>query len=210
MAPAKSMNPRDLITGGILGCLEAASLGMPFEVWKTHMGTYRNETTIEAFKNVYKKNGIIGFWKGLSPKMVEAFLKGGMLLFSKEAIIKVCLRMGTGESAAGLIGGAGGGMAQVTILGPCTFLVTAAVTGDKSVSLSQRIAHTYSTQGVSGFYRGGTALALRQASNWASRQGFTDIIRATLKHRVYGDKRARLSVRDEAISGILGGTLSVW
>eukprot|EP01036_Dinobryon_divergens_P009111 gene9111-12184_t len=66
MAPSKSASPKDLVVGGLLQCVEAATLGMPFEVWKTHMGTYRNETTMEAFRNVYKKNGIIGFWKGLS------------------------------------------------------------------------------------------------------------------------------------------------
>ena len=36
-------------------CVEAATLGLPFEVWKTHMGTYRNETTMQAFNNVYKQ-----------------------------------------------------------------------------------------------------------------------------------------------------------
>ena len=29
------------------------------------------------------------------------------------------------------------------------------------------------TKGVRGFYAGGSAVALRQASNWASRAGFT-------------------------------------
>jgi len=36
---------------------------------------------------------------------------------------------------------------------------------------------TYREKGIAGFYRGGTALMLRQGSNWASRQGITDIIR---------------------------------
>ena len=38
--------------------------GMPFEVWKTRMGRHRNETTMEAFANVYKRGGIGGFWAG--------------------------------------------------------------------------------------------------------------------------------------------------
>lgn len=40
-----NLNPMDLVTGGLLACAEAATVGMPFEVWKTHMGTYRRNTT---------------------------------------------------------------------------------------------------------------------------------------------------------------------
>lgn len=38
-------------------------------------------------------------------------------------------------------------------------------------------AETWAKKGFKGFYPGGTAIAFRQASNWASRQGFTDAIR---------------------------------
>jgi len=48
--------------------LEAATLGMPFEVWKTHMGTYRKETTFEAFANIYRKGGVAAFWRGFQVK----------------------------------------------------------------------------------------------------------------------------------------------
>ena len=36
---------------------EAASLGMPFEVWKTRMGRFRNESTLQAFRGVYENGG---------------------------------------------------------------------------------------------------------------------------------------------------------
>ena len=91
-------------------------------------------------------------------------------MFSKEAIIRGCKNMGASDVSSGLIGGFGGGVAQVSILGPCTFLVTASVAGDKSISIVQRISQTYAKSGISGFYQGGTALMLRQGSNWASRQ----------------------------------------
>jgi hypothetical protein len=144
--------------------VEAASLGLPFEVWKTHMGTFRKETTMEAFKNVYKKGGVKAFWKGWEPKMVESFLKGGILLFSKDAVIRSMKATGSNDVTAGLVGGFAGGCAQVIIMGPCTFLVTAAVTGDKSVSLTQRVSTTFKTRGIGGFYQGGTALLLRQGT----------------------------------------------
>jgi hypothetical protein len=98
--------------------------------------------------------------------MIESFLKGGVLLYSKESIIRFCTTAGLGEVSSGLIGGFGGGVAQVSVLGPCTFLVTAAVTGDKSTNLLQLASKTYKSQGIGGFYHGGTALILRQGSNF--------------------------------------------
>jgi hypothetical protein len=164
MAPSKSTNPKDLIAGGVLQCVEACTLGMPFEVWKTHMGTYRKEGTLEALRKIYQKGGVGAFYAGLAPKLVESFLKGGILLFTKEAVMRNTRSMGMSDSVSGLLGGFFGGVAQVTILGPCTFLVTAAVTGDKSISLGTRVTETYRKQGISGFYHGGTALILRQGN----------------------------------------------
>lgn len=137
-------------------------MGLPFEVWKTHMGTYRKDGTFESLGKIYKRGGIAAFWAGWQPKMVEAFLKGGILLFTKEATIRATKGLGAGDVPSGLIGGFAGGVAQVSILGPCTFLVTAAVTGDKSISLYQRTVQTYQKSGIGGFYHGGTALMLRQ------------------------------------------------
>lgn len=41
--------------------------------------------------------------------MIESFLKGGILLYAKEGIIRVTKRAGLDEVSAGLIGGFGGG-----------------------------------------------------------------------------------------------------
>ena len=48
----------------------------------------------------------------------------------------------------GALAGAGGGLCQVSIMGPCTFLVTGAVTGDKSEGTLQRIRRTYANKGI--------------------------------------------------------------
>jgi hypothetical protein len=131
--------------------------------------------------------------------MVESFLKGGILLYSKEQIMVFCRTLGLGEISSGLIGGFGGGVSQVTVLGPCTFLVTAAVTGDKSSSVLQKAKQTYAANGIKGFYRGGVALMLRQGSNWASRQALTDYIRILLK-RNHTDSKSKLSIAEEVKS----------
>ena len=68
-----------------------------------------------------------------------------------------------------------------------------------------RIRQTYGTLGITGFYRGGTALMLRQGSNWASRQGLTDMVRSILKKRHGGDQASvKLSAVEEALAGIIG------
>ena len=41
--------------------------------------------------------------------MVESFLKGGILLYAKESIIRTTKTAGLDEVSAGLIGGFGGG-----------------------------------------------------------------------------------------------------
>ena len=41
--------------------------------------------------------------------MVESFLKGGILLYAKEGIIRATKKAGLDEVSAGLIGGFGGG-----------------------------------------------------------------------------------------------------
>lgn len=214
MAPAKSLDGKDIIYGGLLQCAEAATFGMPFEVWKTHMGTYRTETTLGSFRTIYSRGGVVAFWKGWQPKMVESFLKGGILLFAKEGIIRTAKSLGMGDVSSGVLGGFGGGCAQVVVLGPCTYLITAGVAqraGDVQVTMSQRVVQTWQQHGLPGFYRGGTALMLRQGSNWASRQGLTDVIRNRLKQRHGGDvSQARLSVGEEALAGVIGGALSTW
>lgn len=128
MAPGnKSM--RDMRNGMMLQMAEAATLGLPFEVWKTRMGRFRNESTIQSFRQVYTTagggfSGVSAFWRGFLPKMVESATKGAVLLVSKEAIKDTASAAGLSPFTAALLGGAGGGIAQVSVMGPCTYLVS--------------------------------------------------------------------------------------
>uniref|UniRef100_A0A7S1J7M5 Mitochondrial carrier protein n=2 Tax=Eutreptiella gymnastica TaxID=73025 RepID=A0A7S1J7M5_9EUGL len=200
----------NMVQGAVLQCLEAATLGMPFEVWKTRMGRNRHETTIEAFKNVYKSGGAQAFWKGTSAKMVESATKGCILLYAKESILASLNKTGTSPGIAGALAGAGGGICQVSVMGPCTFLVTAVVT-QKNATVGQFMKQTWAEQGIKGFYPGGSAIAMRQASNWASRQGFTEFVRNQMRNAFHGgDKKAKLTNRQEIYSGIIGGIMACW
>ena len=48
----------------------------------------------------------------------------------------------------GALAGAGGGLCQVSIMSPCTYLVTGAVTGNKDESTMHRIKRTYAARGI--------------------------------------------------------------
>merc|ERR1719506_3222554 len=102
--------------------------------------------------NVYKRGGVAGFWQGTGPKMVESFTKGGILLFAKEGLIRTVAPLGLGPTATGIIAGAGAGVAQVSVMGPCTFVVTAVVTGGKDVSVMKTVGDTFREKGIKGFY----------------------------------------------------------
>ena len=60
-----------------------------------------------------------------------------------------------------------------------------------------------SERGMGGMYSGGGAMCLRQATNWASRSGFTEIARSVLKLQHYG-------ILGEIASGAIGGVGSCW
>ena len=131
--------------------MEALTLGMPFEVWKTRMGRYRNENTVSAFVNVYKAGGggmkgVMSFWAGLGPKMVESASKGAVLLVSREGMEKdndsfafshpvsehkmtyfyflppsqginrFCMNVGVSKNVSAFIAGGGGGVRSISSL----------------------------------------------------------------------------------------------
>lgn len=61
-----------------------------------------------------------------------------------------------------------------------------------------------------GFYKGGSAIALRQMSNWASRQGFTEAVRDRFKIAFHdGNRNAQLTKSQEVGAGIVGGACAV-
>merc|ERR1712224_1098021 len=93
-------------------------------------------------------------------------------------------------------------------MGPCTFVVTAVVTGGKDVSVAKTVSSTWAEKGLKGFYPGASAIAARQASNWAMRQGFTEFVRHRMKLMLHNDEKAKLSVPQEALCGAIGGTMA--
>lgn len=76
-------------------------------------------------------------------------------------------------------------------------------TGGKKESTIAIIKRVVAEKGIGGMYSGGGAMCMRQATNWASRSGFTEIARSVFKLQQYG-------IMGEIASGAIGGVGSCW
>lgn len=77
------------------------------------------------------------------------------MLWAKEGILSTMLANGVSPTLSGVAAGAGAGVCQVSVMGPCTFVVTAVVTqtpGQKKVTVMETITKTWAAKGVAGFY----------------------------------------------------------
>ena len=93
--------------------------------------------------------------------------------------------LGASKSAAGLLGGMLGGVAQAyTTMGFCTFMKTVEVTRTKSggnVSTWKIASDVFNKEGIRGLNKGVNAVALRQMTNWGSRFGIARLTEEMLK-----------------------------
>lgn len=142
--------------------VKAATLGLPFEAWNTRMGRNCTESTASAVRTVYATGaaasprspvvgGVTAFWQGFSPKMVESASNGAVLMVAKKVLGDAGRSAGLHPMAAGILAGAGGGVCQTVVMGPCTCVVTAAVTGDCTRSAVGIVRDTYRAKGLKGF-----------------------------------------------------------
>jgi len=60
-----------------MNMFEVTTLGQPLEVLKTQMAANRSQTMGQAFRNVWARGGVSGFYQGLIP-----WVSSGSLLLS--------------------------------------------------------------------------------------------------------------------------------
>mmetsp|Transcript_14201 Transcript_14201/g.20281 ORF Transcript_14201/g.20281 Transcript_14201/m.20281 type:complete len:387 (+) Transcript_14201:15-1175(+) len=186
---------------------------------KPHQNS-KPRSDIAILRDLINTRGIPALYSGCAARMTEGVLSGAVLLAAKEGIkrtltatfmttiipttasspaLQSTLRC-LSPSAIAFLAGAGGGAAQAIVMAPCSMLVTACATNQDASVLSSFV-DIWSNHGLMGIYRGTPAVAARQATNWASRQGFTELIRPRI---------ALKGIPGEIIAGCLGGTLSCW
>lgn len=213
-APRKKVDIRNVAIGSALQVFEVTTLGQPFENIKTVMAAHRNDSLTAALTRIYSTRGLSSFWQGLIPwAWIEAVTKGGVLLFSQNEITNAAAAVGVGPLAASALGGMGGGVCQAyTTMGFCTFMKTVEVTRTKSGAGARRsslqiAADVFRAEGVSGMYKGVNAVALRQATNWGSRFGFSRIVESVIRGN---DQCRTLSKGERLLSSAVGGGLACW
>jgi len=202
---------KTLARGSFLRISADVTGGLPLDHWKTRSIRNPAEGPFEALANVYRRQGgVKAYWAGLPAKLIEGSLCGGLLLVGKEGAKKALTRavssarLPLGEAAIGALSGVAGGVAQCAVLTPSTFLVmTAATTGKPVLETMKQIVQ--GERKVTDLYTGGGPLVMREATNWASRQGITDLTRNLLRRRGVAS-----GIALEIGSGIFGGVLACW
>ncbi|KAJ3184759.1 hypothetical protein HDU85_001437 [Gaertneriomyces sp. JEL0708] len=220
IAPTPSKKPVswvNLALGGAIQTFEVSTLGQPFEVVKTHMAANRNDGLLQSVQKTYQRGGIKGFYQGLIPwAWIEASTKGAVLLFASSEIEHVAKKGGLSATAAGVLGGMGGGVAQAyTTMGFCTFMKTVEVTRHKgagaNTSTLQVAAEIFKREGITGLNRGVSAVAVRQMTNWGSRLGIARFTESAIRYfRPDSTKNMQLSTGERLFASVIGGGLACW
>ena len=143
---------------------------------------------------------------------MEAGTKGGVLLLASNVIEDHAIHtFGLGKGVAGLCGGAGGGVVQAyTTMAPACLMKTIEVTrqkgGPNTPSTLAVAADILRKEGITGMYRGVSAVALRQMTNWGTRFGV-----ARLTEQVFqkGDSKTKLTKAQRLSASVVGGA-AMW
>ncbi|KAF9149772.1 hypothetical protein BG015_008399 [Linnemannia schmuckeri] len=216
-ATKKKVNFANLGVGAAMNMFEVTTLGQPFEVIKTHLAANRQDNMATAFKKIYQRGGISGFYQGMIPwAWIEASTKGAVLIFAAGEIEYLALSSGISPFAAGLVGGMGGGLAQAyTTMGFCTFMKTVEITRHKAtgpnVSTFAVASEIFKREGIRGINKGVNAVALRQCTNWGSRLGLSRLAEETIrKFRGSESSHLPLTAWEKIAASAIGGGLSIW
>jgi hypothetical protein len=196
-----------LLRGAFLRIASDLSGGTAFESVKTRVST-TTEGPVEAVRNIVGNGGFFALWTGTQSRTVEGALVGAVFMLGSTLTKTQVKSMGGSPTVAALAGGLVGGVAQAVVMTPGGMVFTSlnynkgkpGYENDNAVTVTRRILKE---RGIRGMYYGGGPMALRQATNWASRAGFTEIARSTLGMSKYG-------ILGEIGSGIIGGLGSCW
>jgi hypothetical protein len=193
--------------------------GTPLENIKTRV-TVTNDNMIMAIQKLLQDGGVSALWTGTSSRTIEGAFVGAMFMLGSTLTKRQLLAWGTPRTTAALAGGLVGGVAQAIVMTPAGLIFTALNSNKKVKKHSTRRSNSSSTppkpenavqivrrviqeKGIWGMYAGMQPMCIRQATNWASRAGFTEIARTTLHLSQYG-------LLGEIIAGTMGGVGSCW
>mmetsp|Transcript_18821 Transcript_18821/g.27502 ORF Transcript_18821/g.27502 Transcript_18821/m.27502 type:complete len:379 (-) Transcript_18821:85-1221(-) len=204
------MNPvvKNLARGAFLRVASDISGGTALENIKCRV-TATGEGPFQSIRDITSgPGGFLNLWSGTPSRTIEGALLGAVFLVGSAATKNQALAMGAGKNMAALAGGVVGGVAQAVIMTPAGMVFTSlnvnkgkpGYENDTAVTVAQRIMDE---KGIKGMFVGGGPMAVRQASNWASRGLFTELCRTNLR-------LSRFGLIGEIGSGVIGGLGSCW
>lgn len=205
MVSAASQTMKNLARGALLRIGSDLSGGTPLESIKCRV-TVTKDSGFQACRNIVKQGGLGALWAGTPSRTVEGALLGAMFILGSTPTKKKLLSMGVSPIVAQITAGTVGGLAQAIVMTPAGMIFTSlnvnkgkkGYENDNAITVTRRIIKE---KGIGGMFVGSGAMAARQASNWASRAGFTEMARGTMsKYGIWG----------EIGSGVIGGLGSCW
>lgn len=197
----------NLLKGALLRIASDLSGGTPLESIKCRVTTTMDGPW-QATKNIVKEDGILGLWSGTPSRTVEGALLGAVFILGS-SFTKTRLRaLGASPTVCALGAGLVGGVAQSIVMTPAGMIFTSlnvnrgkkGYENDNAITVTKRILKE---KGIIGMYYGVSPMALRQATNWATRAGLTEVVRTSFQLTKYG-------VAGEIASGVIGGVGSCW
>jgi hypothetical protein len=191
-----------LLRGALLRIASDLSGGTPLESIKTRV-TITEENMMQATQSIVEKGGILALWKGTPSRTVEGALIGAVFMLGSVLTKAQLKKIGAPPTIAALAGGLVGGVAQAAIMTPAGMIFTSLNAAESKETTLGVIRRVVSEKGIGGMWIGSGSMCIRQATNWASRAGFTEIARSQLKLTQYG-------LWGELASGAIGGVGSCW
>lgn len=206
VVPCRSIG-NTLLRGAFLRIASDLSGGTPLETIKTRV-TLSTDPMLAATRRLVDEGGVAALWTGTSSRTVEGALIGAVFMLGRVGTQTQLKAWGAPPTVAALAGGLVGGVAQSIIMTPAGMIFTALnnqkknkkgqATKENAVQIIRRVV---AEKGLAGMFVGMQPMCIRQATNWASRSGFTELARAPLK--AYG-------VWGELGAGAIGGVGSCW
>ncbi|GAA6061004.1 hypothetical protein JCM10212_001060 [Sporobolomyces blumeae] len=217
------LTPSNLAVGAAVSLFEVTTLGQPLEVLKTHMASHRDDNLRSAVRKTLERGGWKGFYQGLVPwAWIESSTTGGILLFTSSIVESVATgSYGLSKGTAGVLGGTVGGAAQAYLaMGVCTAAKTAEITRSKAVPTINSVdpslravkvpsaldffLETYRQGGIRAINKGVNAVAVRQATNWASRLGIARAAEEVIRDAKGYDRHAPLGPWEKVGASAVG------
>jgi len=191
---------KNLLRGAALRIASDLTGGTPLETIKTRV-TVTKENIVESTRHLVKQGGLQALWKGTPSRTLEGAVIGALFLGGSVLTKQQLIQAKVPPTVAALAGGVVGGVCQSLAMTPAGLIFTAVNTNDVGAWQAARII--VERDGIAGLYAGSGPMVIRQASNWASRAGLTELARSSLRLSQFG-------VWGEVGAGVLGGVGSCW